>query len=76
MENLHKLLWRCRRGTKELDILMRRFLDRHYPSAEPELKHAFETMLDMQDPELYALLTGSQKSHDRYINKVIERIYT
>ncbi len=75
-ENLHKLLWRCRRGTRELDILMRRFLDHHYRNAEPELRRAFEAMLDMQDPELYALLTGSRKSHDRHVNKVIEYIYT
>jgi len=74
MEDMHKLLWSCRRGTKELDILTRKFLDCYYPSAEPELKRAFEFMLNMQDSELYALLIGSQKSHDQYINKVIECI--
>jgi len=74
VENLQKLAWRCRRGTKELDVLMHKFLDNHYPTATPELQHAFENMLDMQDPELYDLLIGKQDSTDQDINKVIEYI--
>ncbi len=74
MENPNKLLWRCRRGTKELDMLTRKFLDTHYINAGPELKRAFESMLEMQDTELYALLTGNQTSHDHNINKVIRII--
>ena len=53
---------------------MLKFLENHYENAEPELKHAFETMLNMQDPVLYALVTGSRKSHDCHINEVIECI--
>jgi len=75
MDNLHKLHWRCRRGTKELDILTRKFLDCHYSSAGPELKRAFESMLDMQDSELYALLIGTRKSHDQHVNRVIKCIH-
>ncbi len=75
MENLHKLAWRCRRGTKELDVLMQKFLDKYYQTATPELQCAFEMMLDMQDPELYDLLIGRKKSNNQNINKVIEYIY-
>ena len=76
MESLQKLAWRCRRGTKELDVLMQKFLNEYYPNVAPELQHAFEKMLDMQDPELYDLLIGKQKSANENINQVIERIYT
>lgn len=75
MENLQKLTWRCRRGTKELDVLMHKFLDQYYQITTPELQKAFEDMLDMQDPELYDLLIGKQASPDQNINKVIEHIY-
>ncbi len=74
MENLKKLAWRCRRGTKELDVLMHKFLDHHYETTTPELQRAFEDMLDMQDPELYDLLIGKQASADKNINLVIEYI--
>lgn len=76
MENLQKLAWRCRRGTKELDVLMQKFLNEHYLSTSPELRRAFEKMLDMQDPELYDLLIGRQESPDVDINRVIEYIYS
>lgn len=76
MENLQKLTWRCRRGTKELDVLMQRFLNEHYQQAAPSLQHAFEKMLEMQDPELYDLLIGRQESPDKNINQVIEHIYS
>ena len=75
MENLQKLTWRCRRGTKELDVLMQKFLNEYYSQVSPSLQQAFETMLDMQDPELYDLLIGKQKSADENINRVIEYIY-
>ena len=74
-ENVNKLAWRCRRGTKELDVLMQRFLNNYYQTASEELQHAFERMLDMQDPELYDLIVGRQDSGDQSINKVIEHIY-
>ncbi|QMU60981.1 MAG: hypothetical protein GKR92_04420 [Gammaproteobacteria bacterium] len=75
MENLQKLAWRCCRGTKELDVLMQRFLNNYYQTASGDLQHAFERMLDMQDPELYDLLVGRQLSEDQNINNVIEHIY-
>ena len=75
VENINKLAWRCRRGTKELDVLMQKFLNEFYLTVTPELQQAFERMLDMQDPELYDLLVGRQISSDQYINQVIEHIY-
>ena len=74
MENLHKLAWRCRRGTRELDLLLQRFVDKHYQTVSAELQRSFETMLEMQDPELYDLLTRRKVSSDQNVNKVIEYI--
>jgi antitoxin CptB len=75
VENLQKLAWRCRRGTKELDVLMQRFLNNYYQTASEDLQHAFERMLEMQDPELYDLLVGRKGSGDQSINQVIDYIY-
>jgi len=56
-----KLRWRCRRGMRELDEAMRAYLDYHYENAVPKEKELFHTMLDMQDPELYRLISGKDK---------------
>jgi len=51
-----RLLWRCRRGLKELDVLLERFARRHYPSASAPERAAFEQLLELSDPELAACL--------------------
>ena len=54
-----RLRWRCRRGTRELDLMLMRYLERGWPQADAGERAAFERLLDAPDPELHALLTGS-----------------
>lgn len=58
---LSKLRWRCRRGMRELDQAMRGYLDNHYKQASPEEQARFVQLQEMQDPELFALITGKAK---------------
>ena len=56
-----RLCWRCRRGTRELDLLLSRYLENDYDRARPEERAAFEKLLELPDPELYRLLiTGKE----------------
>ena len=59
MEDGH-LRWRCRRGMKELDILLTRYLDERYGTAPAEEREAFRGLLDAQDPLIYAYCLGSE----------------
>lgn len=56
--DLSYLKWRCRRGTKELDILMTRYLTEYFQQASPDEQRAFVELLDWEDPELYGLIIG------------------
>jgi len=47
-----RLLWRCRRGMKELDILLERFARERYESASSDEQRAFGRLLDLPDPDL------------------------
>ena len=47
-----RVLWRCRRGMKELDILLERFARERYESAPAEQKRAFARLLELPDPDL------------------------
>jgi antitoxin CptB len=51
-----RLLWRCRRGLKELDVLLERFVREHYEGAPAPERAAFEHLVDLSDPELAACL--------------------
>lgn len=46
------LEWRCRRGMKELDLLLLRYLRGHYPRAETGERDAFAEFLELPDPDI------------------------
>ena len=56
--DLGQLRWRCRRGMKELDLLLTRYVDERYRHAPPDEQRAFRQLLELQDPLLYDLFLG------------------
>ncbi len=69
MKNLE---WRCRRGMKELDLLMNSYRLEDYPQASPAQQAAFHRLLDFQDPFIVDLLFGRVRSDDGEINVLID----
>ncbi|MFM7626973.1 MAG: succinate dehydrogenase assembly factor 2, partial [Gammaproteobacteria bacterium] len=47
-----RLRWRCRRGMKELDVMLVRWLDGPGQSASSAEMVHFDRLLDLPDPEL------------------------
>ena len=63
-----QLRWRCRRGTREMDLLLLRFLERQYPHLDSREQSLFGALLDETDPDLYAWITGqSEPSNPDYL---------
>lgn len=58
MSEAGRLRWRCRRGMRELDQLLVWYLDARYARADEAQKVAFAELLEQQDPELWAWLSG------------------
>jgi antitoxin CptB len=69
-----KLRWRCRRGMKELDVLLTRYVDEQYRDATPDHQQAFRQLLDAQDPLIYAYVLGRESPSDAVLSSLIERI--
>lgn len=67
-QEMAQLRWLCRRGTKELDVLLNRYLEQHYASANPQEKQAFQQLLSLEDPILSALLLESIKPDSEHIH--------
>jgi antitoxin CptB len=63
-----RLLFRAwHRGTREVDLIMGRFADAHIDALSDTELGAFEQLLDVPEPELYAWVTGelpTPASHD------------
>jgi antitoxin CptB len=69
-----RLRWRCRRGMKELDLLLVRYLEQEYPEASRADREAFARILDLQDPELFGYLVGRDSPTDAGLRHVLARI--
>lgn len=57
----------------ELDIILERYLQNHYENASNEERAQFTELLDMQDPQLYELVTGAIVPPEYYA-KLIAKI--
>jgi antitoxin CptB len=69
---LGRLRWRCRRGMRELDVLLLRYLERDWPAAGPAERAAFRDLLEWQDPEVNALLLGRLEPEEEALARVLE----
>lgn len=45
---------------RELDVLLERYLEERYPSAAVAEQQAFEALLELPDPQLFAYLTKKE----------------
>ncbi|MBT8115951.1 MAG: succinate dehydrogenase assembly factor 2 [Arenicella sp.] len=72
--NEKQLLWRCRRGVRELDILLSGFLRTDYPDLNDEERRTFQRLLEIQDPVIMDWLFGRGVADDPELQKLIERL--
>lgn len=73
-ENIAKLKWRCRRGMKELDVLLSKYLEDQYSNASEDEQNTFHVLLEQEDPHLYAWFLGRSQSDDAKLQGLIEKI--
>jgi antitoxin CptB len=50
---INKTKWKCRRGLRELDLLFRRYSDKHLTSLSADDFKMFNSILDLEDQPLY-----------------------
>ena len=71
---LGKLRWRCRRGMKELDLLLLRFVEEQYREASSAHQEAFRALLEAPDPVIYAYCLGGERPASPLLSSLIQRI--
>ncbi len=72
--SLGQLRWRCRRGMRELDVLLTRYLDEAYAGASPIEQRAFRQLLECPDPLIHAYLLGRETPDDGDLHSLLRRI--
>ncbi len=72
--NEARLRWQCRRGMRELDELLLRYLECHYPASSSGDKAAFQALLELPDPELLGYLLYGQRPESVGYDRIVRAI--
>jgi antitoxin CptB len=59
---------------RELDVLLQRYLEERYASASEEEQQAFEALLTLPDPELFAYIVKREQPSDPRLVNVVARL--
>jgi antitoxin CptB len=70
---ISRLRWQCRRGMKELDLLLTRYLDDHYANASMEEQSAFQGLLELSDQELFSYVIGREAISNPYWVQILDK---
>lgn len=71
---IKRLRWRCRRGMKELDVLLENYLANTLPDISEETLDLFTKLLNSSDPELYDWFTGKHRPKEDALYQLVKTI--
>ena len=74
MMNQSQLVWRCRRGIRELDVLFGRFLESEYPTLSTDEQLVFQQLLEVQDPVIMDWLFGKYDPEEAGLVSLINNL--
>jgi len=69
-----RLLWRCRRGMKELDVLLERYVRSQVAQASPQDRATLDQLLELPDPVLADHLFGHTPVSDPRMASLVAAI--
>jgi antitoxin CptB len=71
---LKRLRWRCRRGMRELDQLLVRWLERDWAAASDAERAVFLRLLDCEDDRLWRWFLGHETAPDVALDSLVQHI--
>jgi Uncharacterized conserved protein len=70
-----RLQWLCtHRAQREMDVLLGNFLEKYFLTLTPEQEIAFLALAEMEDIELWPLVTGKRVCHDPVQVEVLQML--
>ena len=70
MSQRSRLLWRCRRGIREMDILLQDYLQVHYDTLSTKEQNTFEELLEEADLDILSWIMQKTSPDEKYISIV------
>jgi antitoxin CptB len=69
-----RMYWNCRRGLLELDLLLRRFLEKHLDALNAQQTEAFKELLAYDDNDLLDMVMERAEPVNTQISEVLGMI--
>ena len=73
-ERLERARWRCRRGMKELDVLLERFIRRALARLDAEELEALERLLDRPDQDILEWIASPEAVPPAELGEIVALI--
>lgn len=74
MSEKSRVRWLCRRGMKELDVLLERFVASDFDGLSEDQVNEFIALLGHEDPDLYYLVMGRTEPVNAVQGELLDRI--
>jgi len=71
-----RLRWNCRRGMKELEVLLLPYVDHCYPALALDRQWAFIKILGFDDASLYAWFMGYETPEEPELIRTIQEVHS
>ena len=73
--SLSKVIWKCRKGIREIDILLSRYTKEVYPNLSISEQKIFSEFLDQDTFEILDVLVNNKTFNKKFI-KIVEALKT
>jgi len=67
-----RILWNCRRGLLELDLVLQRFLERHFDGLDAGQTEVFRELLAYDDNDLLDMVMGRAEPVNSHLSGVLK----
>ncbi|MFK8067061.1 MAG: succinate dehydrogenase assembly factor 2 [Gammaproteobacteria bacterium] len=70
----NRVRWLCRRGMKELDLVINRFFENDYESLVEQDQIYFKEFLEVEDPEIFSWIMGRTTPENKHHALIIHKL--
>ena len=65
---ISKLKWKCRKGVRELDMLLSKYIETSYDILSAKEKDVFAEFIEKDTYEILDILMNKKNSNEKFIN--------
>ena len=70
---ISRVIWKCRKGIREIDILLCRYTEKIYPTLDKKQQDIYVEFIDLDTYEILDMLVNN-KSCDKKYQKIVEAL--